>query len=264
MVSKREVHGLGARTVFSILRPKYPLHLHESVTGKGQVMRLGVLCSGGKDSLYAAYRALETGNELACLISVESANPDSYLFHTPNIRFVGLQAQAAGLPHVRVRSQGEEEVEVLDLEHAILVAKQEHGVDGVVTGAIRSVYQATRVQKVCSRHDLWCFNPLWLTDEESYLERLLGSGFSVLITGVYAEPFGEDWLGRKLDERAVGELKMIAARYRTTLTGEGGEFETFVVDCPLFSRRIAVLATETRYGNFRGTFTIGDACLTEK
>jgi ABC transporter with metal-binding/Fe-S-binding domain ATP-binding protein len=227
-------------------------------------MRVGVLCSGGKDSLYAAFRARETGNDLACLISIESANPDSYLFHTPNIRLVGLQAQAAGLPHVRVRSQGEEEVEVLDLECAILAAKSEHGIEGIVTGAIRSVYQATRVQKVCSRHDLWCFNPLWLADEESYLERLLSSGFSVLITGVYAEPFGEAWLGRRLDESAVEDLKRIAIRYRTTLTGEGGEFETFVTDCPLFMKRIDVLNADSRYGNFRGTYSIGDACLAEK
>ncbi len=227
-------------------------------------MRVGVLCSGGKDSLYAAYRARETGNELGCLISVESMNPDSYLFHTPNIRLVGLQAQAADLPHVRVRSQGEEEVEVLDLERAILIASREHRVEGIVTGAIRSVYQATRVQKVCSRHDLWCFNPLWLTDEEAYLERLLLSGFSVLITGVYAEPFTESWLGRKLDEGTVRDLKKIAARYRTTLTGEGGEFETFVTDCPLFTKRIDVLNADSRYGNFRGTYFIGDACLSEK
>ncbi|MDD3374055.1 MAG: diphthine--ammonia ligase, partial [Methanoculleus bourgensis] len=114
-------------------------------------MRLGVLFSGGKDSLFACWKAMQH-EEVACLITVVSRNPESYMFHTPNIHLAGLQAEAAGLPLVEVETAGEKEAELLDLKRALLEARDRFGIEGVVTGAILSVYQATRVQRLC--HEL--------------------------------------------------------------------------------------------------------------
>jgi len=226
-------------------------------------MRLGVLCSGGKDSWYACYQAMQK-EEVACLISVRSKNEESYLFHTPNTHLVPLQAEAAGLPLVTTETEGIEEAELADLARAIGLAVEHHGIEGVVTGALQSVYQATRVQRVCRDLGLWCFNPLWYTEPDRYMEALVRDGFSAVVSGVASAPFTEEWLGRRLDTAALGELRNYAARYRITLTGEGGEYETLILDAPMFRQRISIVASEKEYAGYRGVLRVRDARLEAK
>ena len=223
-------------------------------------MKLGVLFSGGKDSAFACLRAMEK-EEVTCLITVLPVNPESYLFHTPNIRLTHLQAEAAGLPLVTVESGGIEEAEVADLARVISLAVEKHGIEGVVTGAIHSVYQATRIQKACHDLDLWCFNPLWQREQEEYLEEVVSKGFRFLISGVSAAPFDEAWLGREVDHRAADELKTLARRHRMNPAGEGGEYETFVFDAPFFRKRIEVLRASRVYQGDHGIFRIEEARL---
>jgi ABC transporter with metal-binding/Fe-S-binding domain ATP-binding protein len=226
-------------------------------------MRLGVLCSGGKDSVFAWYLAMQK-EEVACLISLRSRNEESYMFHTPNVHLVPLQAEAAGLPLVTVETEGIEEAELADLSQAISLAVERHGIEGVVTGALMSVYQATRVQRICRDLGLWCFNPLWYTDPEVYMERLVGSGFKAVIAGVFSEPFGASWLGRPIDREALDELKQYAKKYRITLTGEGGEYETLVLDAPFFRKRIVIEESASEYAHYRGMLRVKRARLEAK
>jgi diphthine-ammonia ligase len=226
-------------------------------------MKLGVLFSGGKDSLFACWKAMQK-EEVVCLITVVSRNAESYMFHTPNIRLAALQAAAAGLPLVEQETAGEKEEELEDLRQAIASAKDRYGIEGIVTGAILSVYQATRIQRICHDLDLWCFNPLWYADQEAYMEDLIASGFRVVIAGVFSYPFDAGWLGREIDEDALNELRIIARQCRITLTGEGGEFETFVVDAPFFYRRIEIEQASAAYRNYNGVYRIEKARLVEK
>ncbi|MCU0632517.1 MAG: diphthine--ammonia ligase [Methanolinea sp.] len=226
-------------------------------------MRLGVLCSGGKDSLYACYRAMQE-EEVACLITMKPKNPESYMFHTPNLHLVPLQAEAARLPLVSVHTEGKEEEELVDLAGAISIAAERHGIEGVVTGALMSVYQSSRIQRICRDLDLWCFNPLWYTDPDAYMERLLTSGFRVIVSGVFSAPFDASWLGRELDHRAVKDLNAYVREYRITLTGEGGEYETLVLDAPFFQKRIVIEKSEIHYRNYRGVLDVKQAHLEER
>jgi ABC transporter with metal-binding/Fe-S-binding domain ATP-binding protein len=226
-------------------------------------MRLGVLCSGGKDSWAACHRAMAK-EEVACLVSLRPENEESYLFHTPNTHLVPLQAEAAGLPLVSVDTPGIENEELADLARAVGIAKDRHGIEGIVTGALESVYQAARVQKVCRDLGLWCFNPLWYTEPERYLQGLIRDGFSAVVSGVASEPFTADWLGRRIDEPALADLRKFAARYRITLTGEGGEYETLVLDAPAFRKRIVIEDTEKEFAGFRGVLRVRSARLEAK
>src|SRR4030042_5266855 len=123
-------------------------------------MRLGVLFSGGKDSTLALHLGAEK-EEVACIVTVVSKNKESYMFHTPNIDVTALQAEALNLPLISVATEGQKEEELADLERAIAEAKSQFQIDGIVTGAVESVYQASRVQRISNRLDIWCFNPLW-------------------------------------------------------------------------------------------------------
>jgi len=226
-------------------------------------MKLGVLFSGGKDSIFACRRAMEK-NQVACLITLVSENPDSYMFHTPNIRRTGLQAEAIGIPLLTWPTHGVKEEELEDLSAAVAAARKRYAVQGIVTGAIESIYQAARVQRICRDQDLWCFNPLWQTNQIDYLRRLLKEDFSIIISGVYAYPFDASWLGARLTEERIQMLERLQKKYKINPSGEGGELETFVLDGPFFQKRIEIMKASQSYANYRGQFVIEDMQLVEK
>jgi ABC transporter with metal-binding/Fe-S-binding domain ATP-binding protein len=221
-------------------------------------MRLGVLFSGGKDSCLALHMAAET-DHVACLITVVPENPESYFFHTPNLHLTELQAQAMSLPLVLRTSPGVKEEEIEDLAAAIEEAVEVHKIEGIVTGAVESVYQATRVQRVCDRLDLWCFNPLWQLDQLALLRELMDRGFRVMVTGVFAPPLDEGWLGRVIDEGTVEELERLWRTHGINPAGEGGELETTVLDAPMFNGPIEVRSRSVEFGRDSGVLHIGEA-----
>jgi ABC transporter with metal-binding/Fe-S-binding domain ATP-binding protein len=226
-------------------------------------MKVAVLFSGGKDSTFACYKAMEK-QEVACLITLISKNPESYMFHTPNISLSKVQAEAIGLPLVSAETEGKKEEELKDLRKAMEKAKEKYGIEGIVTGAVQSVYQSTRVQNICNSLNLMCFNPLWQIDQRKYMEEFISSGFKAMIVGVFSQPFDESWLGRVIDRKAVEELIEISENFKTSLTGEGGELETFVFDGPLFKRRIEILKASKVYKDYNGTYNIEKFRLVEK
>lgn len=204
-------------------------------------MKIGVLFSGGKDSTYAALLAKKNGYKISCLVTLVSENPDSYMFHTPSIKKTKTQAKSMGVPLVVVKTKGVKEVELKDLEKAIARAKKKFAIEGIVTGAVESVYQASRVQKICDKLGLECFNPLWQKDQLELLRDLLKEKFRVVVTGVSAYPLTASWLGRQIDERFIEEVKRLNQKYKINPAGEGGEFETFVLEAPgLFKKPLRV------------------------
>jgi diphthine-ammonia ligase len=226
-------------------------------------MKLGVLFSGGKDSTFALHLAAEK-EKVACLVTLVSKNPESYMFHTPNIDVTVLQAEALGLPLVRVVTEGKKEAELADLEMAIAQAKTNYQIEGVVTGAVESVYQASRVQRICNRHDLWCFNPLWKCDQKVLLETLVAKRFSVIISGIFAYPLDERWLGKQLDSAMIERLLELEAKFGISPSGEGGEIETTVLDAPLFRKKIEVTDFEAKARGNCGVFLVKLARLVTK
>jgi len=226
-------------------------------------MRFGVLFSGGKDSTLALLKTAEK-EEVVCLISIVSKNRESYMFHTPNIGITGLQAKALGLPLIRELTEGAKEEELRDLKHAIKRAHEEFKIGGIVTGAVESVYQAERIQKTCHELGLWCYNPLWKKDQRELLEEIMSNSFKVIISGIFAYPLDESWLGKELNKELVTRLLKLQKEYGISPSGEGGEIETTVLDAPLFKKRIEILNSAVESEGNSGVFQISKARLTEK
>jgi len=199
-----------------------------------------VLFSGGKDSIYSMYLAKKNGYEIKCLISIFSKNKESYMFHTPTISKVKQQAKIMNIPLLIQKTKGKKEDELVDLEKAIKKAKKKFKVEIIITGAIASVYQASRIKKICDKFDLKCFNPLWKKDEIKYLNELIKNKFKIFIVGVFAYPLDSSWLGRIIDKKFIRDVKELNKKYKIHPAGEGGEFETFVVDCPLFKKKLKI------------------------
>ncbi|HKT21312.1 MAG TPA: diphthine--ammonia ligase, partial [Nitrososphaerales archaeon] len=191
--------------------------------------KVAALFSGGKDSAYAAWLASKR-DELACLITLFPKSEMSFMFHFPNLKWTRLQAEAMGVPQLTATTEGVKEEELGDLRKAVGEAKSRYLLEGVYTGALASVYQKTRVEKICADFGLECISPLWGIDPEAHLRRLAAEGFSAMVVSVSALGLDQSWLGRTLDERSIDELVGLGKKYRFHVGLEGGEGETFVLD----------------------------------
>ena len=220
-------------------------------------MRLAALFSGGKDSTYAARIAEEDGHMVPCLVSMRSQNPDSYMFHTVNLHLTELLAQAMDKQHISAPTRGEKEGELEDLKRAL----RGLDVEGVTTGAIASNYQRRRVDRIAEELGLKHVAPLWGRDRESLLKEMLGKGLKIIVTAVAAHGLDQSWLGRTLDEEAVNDLIELSERYGLDICGEGGEFETLVLDAPWFGERLEVVRARTTWDGVSGRYLIEEARL---
>jgi diphthine-ammonia ligase len=226
-------------------------------------MRLGVLFSGGKDSMLALHKAAEK-EEVVCLITLVSENKASYMFHTPNIDITVLQAEAIGLPLIKKMTEGKPEEELKDLKEAIAQAVNCFKIEGVVTGAVESAYQSKRIQSICDRLNVSCFSPLWKKNQKALLEELVAKGFKVIISGVFAYPLDESWLGKEIDNELIERLSLLGKEFGLSVAGEGGEIETTVLDAPLFKKKIEILDSAVEAKGNSGVFIIKRARLAPK
>ncbi len=214
-------------------------------------MNIAALLSGGKDSLYAAYIASMYGWNISPAVTIRPRRL-SWMYHTDNIHLVEAIADALDLPLILRDSEGEKEQELDDLQRALTGLP----VDGVVSGAVASEYQRTRIERVCHALHLASFAPLWHKDGEMLLRGMVAAGFDVVIVAVAAMGLGQTWLGRHVDMEAIDDLLELHDRYGIHVAGEGGEYETLVLDCPLYRRRLHLEESEICWDGSRGTLRI--------
>jgi diphthine-ammonia ligase len=232
------------------------------------------LFSGGKDSSWALYRALEAGLDVARLLTVHPEG-DSYMYHVPATRLAELAAESTGIPLVEVEpddfeaatatdasAQGDSELEPMEAALADLADDLDGGLGGVTAGAVESEFQTNRIRGMCDRLGCELFAPLWQEDPRELADAMLDAGFEIQIIQVAAYGLDESWLGRTLDRDALDELEALNDEYGVHVLGEGGEFETLVTDAPHMTRPIE-LDYETVWEGDRGHLDITDARLGE-
>ncbi len=223
-------------------------------------MRVACLFSGGKDSTYAAMVAMQRGWEIASLLTIRPEDPASMMFHVPNLHVTPLQAEAMGLPLLEETAGPGEEGELEALRRAFRRAD----VEGIVVGAIGSDYQHSRVNRVGHELGIRVFAPLWRQDPMRLVHEYLEAGLSIVFSSVSAEGLDASWLGRRWDEPAVADLLRLHETRGVHPCGEGGEFETLVLDGPFFEKRIEVLAADPEWDGTSGTWRVTEARLAPK
>ncbi len=227
-------------------------------------MRLGALISTGKDSCYAAY-LMKKEHDIVCVINIISKNPDSYMYHTPNVNLVELQANAMQIPLIKTETKGEKEKELKDLKQALEKAKNEYNIQGIATGALFSDYQRKRIENIADELKLKVFSPLWHMDQEKEMRSLLQDGFKIIFSSIAAEGLDKSWLGRVITNEDIDKLIELNKKTGINIAGEGGEFESLVLDCPLFSKQIKILEADIQMeSDNTGKYVIKKAELTNK
>ncbi|XP_040189159.1 diphthine--ammonia ligase isoform X3 [Rana temporaria] len=223
-------------------------------------MKVVALISGGKDSCYNMMQCVMAGHQIVALANLKPPDSavdelDSYMYQTVGYQALDLYAEAMGLPLYRATLSGaslnigrgytpQEGDEVEDLYRLLKMIKEKECVDAVSVGAILSDYQRVRVENVCQRLGLQPLAYLWRRKQEDLLDEMISSGLQAILIKVAA--FGldpEKHLGKTLEEMRP-YLKQLSALYGVHVCGEGGEYETLTLDCPLFSKEIVVDSTE--------------------
>jgi ABC transporter with metal-binding/Fe-S-binding domain ATP-binding protein len=225
-------------------------------------MKLGSLFSGGKDSTYAIYLAQKQGHEVTCLLSIFTKSEESHLLHYPNLQWTKLQSQSMSIPQLTINSESNEtDDELFALEKLLQNAKDQFHIEGLVHGGIKSQFQKEKFESLCSKLDLVAITPLWNTEPEQYMNDLLNSNFVFIMITVSSDGLDDTWLGKEITKSDIVTLKNLSEKFGFNLNFEGGEAETFVINCPLFSNSIRINKTKKTWDGYRGRFEIVDAEL---
>ena len=199
-------------------------------------MKVAVLYSGGKDSTYTLWIALQQYEEVK-IISVLSAE-DSYLYHYQKEKVINALAEAIGKP-ITIVTITKEEDELDKLEKSI----KDSNVEAILIGGLLSEYQRIKFNDVAKRLNIPCFAPLWRKDHSLLLQDLM-KHFTVIFSTIASMGFTRTDLGRKLDQKMYERIMSLHQNYGLSIGGEGGEYETLVLDAPFYQKKIIIQEAE--------------------
>jgi diphthine-ammonia ligase len=195
--------------------------------------------SGGKDSCLALHKTLGCGYMVKFLLNFISRGTKRGCFHGIESRLMQAQARAIGIPLVQKEVSPDMKAYEEEFKAAVSELK-EQGIKGMVFGDIYLDEHRQWVERVCSEVGISPLEPLWNLPSENVLREFIDLGYKAVVVSAKEEIFEKDFVGRVLDADILKELK----RKNICPCGENGEFHTFVVDGPLFKKRIEIRESE--------------------
>lgn len=229
--------------------------MEQNMKGTGADMDAIALVSGGKDSLYATYIAMQQGLWIKRIVNI-IPEKFSYMYHFPNIHLVKLISESMEIPFMQFKISDDPE----ELKNVLNNFDEKV----IISGAIESDYQKTRLEKICTDLGKIHFSPLWRKNPWMLLNEIINSNFKVIFVSVSAEGLNDEFLGSELNYDSLGKLKILNKKYGIHPSGEGGEYETLVLDAPIFKKRIKILDFEKIWEGNYGILNIKNAILENK
>jgi len=203
------------------------------------VVKVFVSWSGGKDSCLACHKALSQGYEVAYLLNMVIDDKKFPMGrHGISLELLRAQAQAMGFTLIQQHTVGNE----YERQFKSIVNKLiQKGIGGGIFGDIGTVVNHLDwVKRVCDDLGIECMEPLWGQSQKQVLTDFIYAGFKAVVVATKSDVMGPEWLGRKVDSSFVRDV----ARIGIDPCGEAGEYHTFVINGPIFQRRIQILRSE--------------------
>ncbi|MEM3449746.1 MAG: diphthine--ammonia ligase [Nitrososphaerales archaeon] len=217
-----------------------------------------VLSSGGKDSILALHKAWELGVKIIGIITMLPKDPNSMLYHTHNVKHVKSIAESIGINWYGFEAEKEEEEKAL--ERALKKLK----VDLLISGCIASKYQKDRFNNIAESVNMKHFTPLWNMKAYDIFKEIISMRMDVMIISVAAYGLDENWLGRHLTKENINELLRLSEKYRFNPIGEGGDYDSFVLDAPLYKNKLIPLKVIKKWEKDSGALEIQELMIVEK
>ena len=226
-------------------------------------MDVAILYSGGKDSAHAIEYAFTQHWNIRYLLSVKPSRTDCYLFHYATVEHTSLVAQALGIPHFLISCT------IADPEQEAALVKtiiEQHPVDAVVLGGVGlQETQLGSLQKALKPLGVNVFASHAGQNEETLMREMITKGYKIIITQYATDGLTMDWLGKELTLEHFEHLKKLSQKYGFDLLGEGGYYDTFVLDAPFFPRALTILASsKVQESKYSGHLIITSLAVQEK
>jgi len=205
-------------------------------------MDVAIMYSGGKDSNYAVKSALDKGWNIKYLLSVKPNRTDCFLFHFATVEYTKLQAEALGLRHHLLECSVADPKKEAEIVRKFVVENQK--VDAVVLGG--TGLQATQIRSIQDAlrpHNVEVFAAHSGEDHVEVLKKMVNGGFEIMITQVASDGMAK-WLGVSITKENIIELEADSVKFGFHVGGEGGYYDSFVVDSPVFKKRIIIEEAE--------------------
>jgi len=226
-------------------------------------MKFVALVSGGKDSIYNIMECVRNGHELVACVHLGAPktsqdDEESYMYQTAASEVLPtLVEECLGVPLILYERKGTssntslvyetttEEDEVEDLYEALALAKEQFPeIQAVASGAILSTYQRVRIEHVCSRLSLTSLSYLWRIDSQhELLKRMLDDGIVAVLVKTACPPglVPQKHLNKTIGALYIsGLLQKLNNLYQFHMCGEGGEYESLVLDCPIYRKTLVL------------------------
>ncbi len=213
--------------------------------------------SGGKDGCLACHKAMQQGHKVSYLVNFISKQYQRVSFHGTPAGLIAEQSKSIGIQLLQRETIGSDYEEQFKRAVGSLLEK---GIEGLVFGDVYLQEHRDWVERVCGEIGVKALEPLWgMKTRDVYLD-FINSGFKAVVVSAKSELIGKDWLGHSVDESFLEYLE----KSGIDLCGENGEYHTFVIDGPTFSKRIRILKKEIVTRNNHWFMDILDYALENK
>ncbi|MEW5757996.1 MAG: diphthine--ammonia ligase [Candidatus Omnitrophota bacterium] len=195
--------------------------------------------SSGKDSCFAVYKALNSGYDVRYLLNFISRDSKRGCFHGIENKLIQFQAECIGIPLVQKEVTADMKKYEEEFKEAVVKLKEE-GIVNMVFGDIYLLDHISWVERVCGEIDINAIEPLWNKNPLNIMNEFIDLGFKAVVVSAQAEKLDSSFIGKEVTKDLVREF----VAKNVCPCGENGEFHTFVVDGPIFKKRIEITKSE--------------------
>lgn len=192
---------------------------------------MSIFCSwsGGKDSTLALWNGLKVYGKVDFLFTMLSEDGVYSRAHGLKKELLQRQSDSIGIQLITKSSSWEE------YEKKFLEFLEEYALNGIgIFGDIDLEEHKEWVERICKAKNVTPIEPLWKREREELIKEFLDLGFKAKIISVKKGLNIEKYLGIDLSYDLIKELKGLGI----DISGENGEYHTFVYDGPLFKEEV--------------------------
>ncbi len=194
--------------------------------------------SGGKDSCFATYKALQAGYQVRYIANTISQNYKRVRFHGVKAELIQAQSETIGIPLLQQETTPEnyEEKFKENLRKGL-----SQNIIGIIFGDIHLVDCLAWAKKIAIDLEIEAIEPLWHIPQQKILQEFIDAGFEAIIVSTQANILGKEWIGREIDPSFLEDIQKLS---KVDVCGENGEYHSLVINGPLFKKRIDITKSE--------------------